>query len=354
VGCPNACRFCCTSHFFGKEYVPFVQTGRELFDLACRISKETGSEAFFVMDENFLKQQQRALDMLRLMEKHERWFRFHIFSSADTVIQFGIHNLVRLGVTLIWIGVESRSGSPFEKNAGIDFPALVRSLRDHGIGVLTSGILCLEHHTPWSMQQDIDFLVHLEPDLIQFMLFTALPVTGLYLDLKEAGLLRQDLPLEEWHGQKHLNFHHPRFSPKQASQWLEHAFEADYRTNGSSIGRLVETAIRGARTLRELAGEDKALAARSKQLLDQVREYRPLLPAIKRFAVNDRERERMRELERAAEELLGPPSRKDIGLGLLATAFAAAWSCRLRLLGDRIQPRTLLTRYPKASSSGGR
>jgi len=345
VGCPNACRFCSTSHFFGKQYVPFVHTGRDLFDLVCRISDQTGSDEFFVMDENFLKQKKRAWDLLRLMQAHQRWFRFSIFSSADTIMDFGIHNLVRLGVNLVWIGVESQSGPQFAKNVGIDFPALIQRLREHGIGVLTSGILCLEHHTSKNMQEDIDYIIGLKPDLIQFMLLTALPVTGLYHELKKDGTLRQDLPFEEWHGQKYLNFNHPQFTSEQAETWLKTAFAEDYRQNGSSIGRLMETAILGARTLSELAGREEAFRVRSIQILDLVRVYRPLLSALQSFAVNTRENKRLRELERACHDLLGPKTWKDKGLGLAAKSAATAWNWRIRLLGDRIQPRTLITRY---------
>ncbi|MEF8823071.1 MAG: radical SAM protein [Desulfohalobiaceae bacterium] len=350
VGCPNACRFCCTSHFFGKQYLPFVRTGRELFDLARRISQESGSDSFFVMDENFLKEEQRAWDMLRLMEENQRWFRFQIFSSADTVLRFGIPNLVRLGVKLVWIGVESPSGSPFNKNEGIDFPSLVRSLRDHGIGVLTSGILGLEHHDPSTMQEDIDFIINLEPDLIQFMLLTGLPMTELYLELKEAGLLRWDLPFEEWHGQKYLNFRHSRLSGEEAQKWLQFAFDADYQRNGSSMVRLVETALRGTGTMRELARKDEVFQARYEQLLDELEDYRPLLPIMARFAVNERERDKIRDLEKRFQEVLGPKAWRDIGLGILASVCAGVWSWRLRLVGDRIQPRTLVTRYTAPSA----
>jgi hypothetical protein len=353
VGCPNACRFCSTSHFFAKQYVPFVRTGRELFELACRISDETGTDSFFVMDENLLKQKQRALDMLRLMEEHQRWFRFHIFSSADTILDFGIANMVRMGINLAWVGVESRTGSAFDKNVGVDFQELVRTLRDHGIGVLTSGILCMEHHTPSNMQKDIDFLIGLEPDMIQFMLLTGLPVTRLYREFKEDGTLRQDLDYEEWHGQKRLNFLHPAFPGDQPEQWLQAAFEADYQGNGSSIGRLIQTAIRGVKTLEQPAREDPVLKVRHDQLLDQIREYRPLLPVLKRFAVNDREKERVLELERSVQELIGPRTWRDVGLGIGAAAAARVWSWRLRIFGDRIQPRTIVTRYKGSPSTLG-
>ncbi|MCG8685778.1 MAG: radical SAM protein, partial [Desulfobacterales bacterium] len=34
VGCANKCRFCATSHFFG-EYMPYLRTGQEIFDVCC-------------------------------------------------------------------------------------------------------------------------------------------------------------------------------------------------------------------------------------------------------------------------------------------------------------------------------
>ena len=98
--------------------------------------------------------------------------------------------MARLGVSFVWIGFESQSRqSQFAKNDGIDPKALVKKLRDHGISVLASGILCMEHHTPENIHEDVDFLVGLNADFVQFMLFTPLPVTALYKRLKEKGLL---------------------------------------------------------------------------------------------------------------------------------------------------------------------
>ncbi len=212
VGCVNACRFCSTSHFFGKAYRPYLGTGRELFETARRIADRTGTDEFFVMDENFLKDTARARELLAEMERHRRWFGFQVFSSAEAIRAFGVDDMVRLGVSFVWIGVESatREGN-YAKNEGVDARALVRELRDRGITVLASGILCAEHHTPENMQEDVDFLVGLEADMVQFMLLTPLPVTALWRDMKKKGLVREDLPWEEWHGQKELAFRHPAF-----------------------------------------------------------------------------------------------------------------------------------------------
>ena len=45
------------------------------------------------------------------------------------------------------------------------------------IAVLASGILCMEHHTPENIQQDIDYLVGLQADFVQFMLLTPVPMS---------------------------------------------------------------------------------------------------------------------------------------------------------------------------------
>ena len=197
-----ACNFCSTSHFFGCRYRPFLATGRELFETACRIADARGTDSFFIMDENFLKDGERAMELLREMERHRRFFRFDIFSSAEAITAFGLDNLVRLGVTMVWIGFESASRRhAFAKNADVQPRRLVRALRDRGITVLGSGILCMEHHTPDNIQQDIDFLVELEADMVQFMLLTPVPVTALYEDHKRRGLLREELPFADNHGQ---------------------------------------------------------------------------------------------------------------------------------------------------------
>ena len=53
--------------------------------------------------------------------------------------------------------------------------ALVRELQAHGICVLGSTIIGLEHHTPENIQQAIDYAVRHETDFHQFMLYTPVP-----------------------------------------------------------------------------------------------------------------------------------------------------------------------------------
>jgi hypothetical protein len=359
LGCVNGCKFCSTSHFFGRAYTPYLSTGKEIFRTACRIADETGSDDFFVMDENFLKDRTRAMELLQEMEAHKRYFDFSIFSSAEAIQAFGVENLARLGVKFLWMGVETKNQAEnFEKNRGLDPKQLIRQLRDHGISVLASGILCMEHHTPDNIQIDIDHLVGMESDLVQFMLLIPIPVTELYRDLQKRGLLKMDLPFEDWHGQKTLNFNHPLFPGDAAEHWIKAAFRKDYEENSSSMYRLIETSFRGARTLAaksETGESDPWLAARAGQLRKRTLDYAPILAAIERHAVNERERRKALDLERKIEAAYGPKS-VVARLGRAASILlSAAWKLRIRVFGDGIQPRTIVTRYKAAAqaASGG-
>ncbi|MEW6200952.1 MAG: B12-binding domain-containing radical SAM protein [bacterium] len=244
VGCPNGCRFCSTSHFFGKTYYPFLKTGREIYDTILRLSCTMKTNDFFVMDENFLKHKERAMELLEIIERDGRCFNFSIFSSAEAIMDFGVENMVRLGVIYVWIGVESKK-SLFEKTNGVDVKKLIADLRGKGIIVLASSILFLEHHNRETIQEDIDFAISLNPDFTQFMQFGPAPVTPLYLDYKAKAKLLEDIPYEEWHGQKHIYFNHPDFSREESETILRDAFRKEYAALGPSILRAAETMIRG-------------------------------------------------------------------------------------------------------------
>jgi hypothetical protein len=247
------------------------------------------------------------------------------------------------------MGVEcKKQGANFAKNDGADPRTLVRELRDRGIGVLASGILCMEHHTQENIQEDIDHLVGLGSDFVQFMLLTPLPVTQLYRDIRSQGLLREELPFEEWHGQKLLNWRHPHFPGDSAEQWVRKAFRQDYEVNGSSMGRVAETAFRGYRRLHDMANRDACLEMRHRQAAIRAREWSTMLPELARHGVNVAERRRAAGLAARVREAMGRPTLRLRAMQWAIAVCAATWRLRVRLLGDGIQPSTIVTRYPAA------
>ena len=246
VGCPMGCNFCTTSAFFGGKgkILNFYETGDELFDLMVKMESEIGARSFFVMDENFLLQRNRAMGLLDRMEQAGKPWSFYVFSSANAIRKYSMDELVRLGVSWIWMGLESPQSS-YVKLAGTDTQELTHSLRANGIKLLGSTIVGLEHHTPENIHQEIEYAVAHETDFHQFMLYTPVPGTPLYQQIESEGRLLDNVDLADIHGQHKFNFEHAAISRDESKTFLDWAFRRDYERNGPSIYRITRTLMEG-------------------------------------------------------------------------------------------------------------
>jgi hypothetical protein len=130
------CNFCTTSSFFGGKgkFVNFFETGDELFDVMSQLEKSLHVQSFFVMDENFLLHRERAVQLLRRMKKNGKSWGLAVFASANAIRKYTMEELVELGVSWIWMGLESPRSS-YAKLQGTDTRELTRELREHGIRV---------------------------------------------------------------------------------------------------------------------------------------------------------------------------------------------------------------------------
>ena len=245
VGCPMGCNFCTTSAFFGGKgkVLNLYSTGEELFQLMEHVEATRNVRSFFIMDENFLLQKKRAMELLDKMKAAGKSWAFNIFSSANAIRKYTYEELVELGISSIWMGLESPH-SNYAKLDGVDTLQLTRELREHGIVLLGSTILGLEHHTPENIGEEIEYAVSHETDLHQFMLYTPVPGTPLYHEMEEQGRLL-DVDLADIHGQHAFNFVHAAISREQSGEFLDGAFQRDFERNGPSLFRICRTSFEG-------------------------------------------------------------------------------------------------------------
>src|ERR1039457_6532726 len=104
------------------------------------------------------------------------------------------------------MGLESPRSS-YAKLKDADTRQLTAELRQHGIKLLGSTIVGLEHHTPENIQAEIEHAVSHETDFHQFMLYTPVPGTPLYQEMQAQHRLI-DVDLADIHGQHKFNFQH--------------------------------------------------------------------------------------------------------------------------------------------------
>ncbi|NOZ20329.1 MAG: radical SAM protein [Planctomycetes bacterium] len=248
VGCPLGCNFCATSAMFGGKghCVHFYETGDELFEVMCQLEKSMQVKSFFVMDENFLLHRKRALRLLDLMIEHNKPWALYVFSSANIIRSYTMEQLVALGISWVWMGLEGKN-SRYSKLNGIDTRKLVRELQSHGIRVLGSSIIGLEEHTPENIDDVIDYAVSHDTEFHQFMLYTPTPGTPLYKELEAEGRLLDPSEYHEAdiHGQLRFNYRHPHIKEGLEGELILRAFRRDFEINGPSIMRMVRTMLQG-------------------------------------------------------------------------------------------------------------
>ena len=304
VGCPMGCNFCTTSSFFGGKgkFVNFYETGDELFDVMCQIESELKVNSFFMMDENFLLYRQRAMRLLERMKEAGKSWELSVFSSANALQKYTMQELVELGVSWVWMGLESPN-STYGKLKGTDTTQLTRELREHGIRVQGSTIIGLEHHTPENMTEEIEHAVGYQTDFHQFMLYTPVPGTPLYKQMAEQGRLLTDIDPADIHGQFKFNFRHAAISRDDSKKFLDWAFWRDFERNGPSLYRMCQTMLQGwqrykdypdSRVRERFAREMKKLSSSyNAALWVMEREFRK---------VNQEVSERIHKLRRAVEK----------------------------------------------------
>jgi radical SAM superfamily enzyme YgiQ (UPF0313 family) len=253
VGCPVGCNFCSTSALFGGKgrHIDFYKTGDEIFSVMTQMERKLGVQSFFVMDENFLLHRRRALRLLKLMEENRKSWSLYVFSSARVLQSYTIDQLMGLGISWVWMGLEEKN-SRYTKLNGVDTRSLVRELQSHGIRVLGSSIIGTESHAPENIRDVIAHAVSHDTVFHQFMLYTPVPGTPLYEEHRKNGTLysMEVFPLADAHGQYRFNYRHRHIHDGREEQMLLDAFRADFEVNGPSLYRLIRTFLDGWRKYR--------------------------------------------------------------------------------------------------------
>ncbi len=358
VGCPMGCNFCTTSAFFGGKgsYLNFFNTGDELYGVMSELERKLAVKSFFMMDENFLLHRRRAMQLLDRMKQGNKPWALYVFSSANAIQQYTMRELVELGVSWVWMGLESPQSS-YVKLKGADTLKLTTELRQHGIKLLGSTIVGLEHHTPENIESEIEHAISHDTDFHQFMLYTPVPGTPLFAEMTEQGRMLKNVDLADIHGQHQFNFEHAAIGRADSKRWLDWAFRRDFERNGPSIYRICRTTLNGWRRYKndpdERVRERFAWEARS--LKDG---YAAALWAMEKHmrGANDAIAEKIRGL------------RKEVGreFGMASRVFSRAlgpvllWSARReerRLAqGETYEPKTIIERrnwFPAPDASQG-
>ena len=286
LGCPNGCDFCCTSHFFKRKYVPFLKSGRDIYE-ALRAMQKTAREkgddlrGFILIDEDFFLFKERAREFLECVRAGGEPLSLMGFGSIRGLSQFTPDEIAEMGFDTIWTGFEGME-SGYGKLKGQPVEEIYDSLRARGISILSSMIIGFPYQDEQTVMREFGRLMRLRPAMTQILIYFAFPGTPFHAQvLAEDRYLPQykNAPdLRRWDGFA-MHFKHASFTARELEDLQRTLYRREFKTLGPSMMRLIGTWFEGYVNLRK--SEWPLLRARAERLWRGVCEALPtLVPAM--------------------------------------------------------------------------
>ncbi|MBN2440453.1 MAG: hypothetical protein JXJ04_03890 [Spirochaetales bacterium] len=344
-GCENACPFCQTSAYYHHKQLVMLSP-EEIAHQAkqyLRTYPAMTHLAFFC--ENFLGDRSYAEEIRNRMEEDPETrldrFSIEIMSSVKNISSYDPEELASLGIGSVWIGVESKFTN-LEKRKGITPEKIFPSLHAAGIQTTGSFIIGLDEQSTHNIEEDINYLISLEPTMIQVAALVPGPGAEIWDTIKNEDRLR----LHDWKEQHAYSetIEFKNFPPGQVRYWIEKTIEKLFTTHGPGIFRSINVLCQGYERFRHV--RDKRLRARGEHYKQQLLESRIVLPWIKKYAPTEMIKKKVGRIHNQVVSLLGPATVKD----RLYEAGLGAWLAGRRIMGkalsgDHSHPRFRRTCY---------
>jgi radical SAM superfamily enzyme YgiQ (UPF0313 family) len=358
LGCPNGCDFCCTSHFFKRKYVPFLKTGRDIYDEIQAIQREAAARgdtlgSFIIIDEDFFLYRRRAQEFLECVREGGRPLSLMGFGSVKGLSQFTADEIAEMGFDTIWTAFEGAE-SGYKKLNGKSLEELYGSLKSRGISVLSSMIIGFPYQNQLRVRSEFDRLMNLGPSMTQILIYFAFPTTPFYEQVvaedRYLPEYRENPDYRRWDGFA-MHFKHPEFSAPELEALQRRLYREDFERLGPSIIRLIRVWLEGYRNLR--GSDAPLLRVRAADKLKRLRSALPAIVPAMFFGPNRRTRSEAGFLLREVRQEVGPLSPLEY-VKCAGSTLLAMWTWLINRAGLFQQPGLLRIehRTPGALAAG--
>ena len=327
LGCPNACDFCCTSHFFKRKHIKLLPTGADIYRVIRRYMDIDPNMAILVIDEDFLLNKKRAMEFRDCVLEGGVPLGIFVFASIRALSQYTVTEILEMGIDGMWIGYEgTRSG--YAKQKGRTAAEIFTEFRDHGISILASMILGFPYQTPEIIEEELSGLMAIHPDLTQFLIYGPPPGTPFFDKVMKENLLRdeyvKDPDLFYKRGSGFFSLvKHATMTPEQIEAEQRRCFDEDFKRLGPSIYRAVETWFKGYMKLKD--SPNPYLRAKARMFARDLRKAYPVFLPGRVLGPTKAVRKHIGELQRQIIAELGKPNLWE-SFQSVAAIGAAAWT----------------------------
>jgi haloalkane dehalogenase len=321
LGCPNMCEFCCTSAYYGGEFIELARA-EGLFEGMKRIwrSEPESRSTVGIFDENLYKDKAKVAALGKLIREDEEFgmgkISYFSFGTIEDLSRYDIvEDLVMNGVGSIWIGVESLF-TPLKKRQGRDVREVFDELHANGIETVGSWIGGWDFHDKKNIEEDLEYFISLEPTRSQLFPLYPPPGTNIYDRLVAEGRLPEigaDIGLSKrYFGRTSgAQFGFPdwkkNFTEAEIAAIVDGGNRRLYDHAGPSVVRSLRVQLSGYEMCRS---SPHAVLREQRSELHRARavEAYPLIDICELFAPNQKVAKDIQRIRRDYHRLLGEPT----------------------------------------------
>lgn len=187
-GCPHDCSFCMTAYMQGRKW-----RARSPDHILRELERFSEKRYVFFVDDNFTMDPQRVETICDLIRERGFTFKWACLSRADTLARHEnlLEKMVDAGLIGIFIGVESANPESLrdahKRQTREAIQKAFELTKQYPIVPLASMIFGFDSDTKESLEENIEFLLELDPRAIQATVLTPFPGTEIYAKFSAEG-----------------------------------------------------------------------------------------------------------------------------------------------------------------------
>ncbi len=245
-GCPHRCSFCMTSSLQGHTW-----RARPVESMVAELEQFSGVRYVFFVDDNFTLDPQRVEALCGIIKERGFPFRWACMGRADSIVRHEnlLEKMFKAGLIALFIGVESANPASLreahKQQTRTTIQQAFEIIHAYPIISVASIMFGFDSDTLDTMDENIEFVIDLNPTALQATVLTPFPGTEVYEQYAAEGRILT----KDWSRYDLLQcvFHPRNCSPKQLENKVS---ECRRRFYGSSRKR--RQRVRGFRLM--LAG----------------------------------------------------------------------------------------------------
>ena len=327
LGCRGACEFCCTSAFYDYKKVRLVDPAGLWKSIKEKLLKND-CRFVWIYDEDFFADADYVREMAELIRKDKEIppekVRWAGFGSIRSISQYEVEELAEMGVSAIWIGVESKF-SELPKRKGRDVKDVFDSLRKAGIQTVGSFIIGWDFQTDENIVEDIDYFVGLKPTYTQVSSLMPCPETRLWERLKKENKLYTEGFRWSKHHLYSIMHRHTSIKDGDVLKYVNLTQEKLYHENGPSILGTFEVNLEG--YVHCMESKNERIRAQASMYGDWCRKIFPALFAVGAYSPSPGVKKLVKTLQARYIKEFGAPS----FLSLLKSGLFFCYAAILKL-----------------------